>query len=337
MGESQNIAMLAEMVSNDICSFLGWEVVGRTNFNFPCTKQEIHQKEVAKSHPCDCIFKYKDPYTGADHYFLTDLKSYSKTKLEKANFSGALRDLAKSVECANVSVDDFQRCINSESSWFLHGMLFIFNHDDEFDKDFKGKIEACVQTTFSLPRHSRVVVIGPPEIRFIYNVRNDVMNSVGKDNVMKQLRFFYPTQIGKLPEKRIPMNQHWKSFSIELLLSPYMVVSFNGDQGSPSKSVIYYKGQGSDENEFQLLIDFCFRYGLLEDGKTVEIKSSSFVGKFLQNFSIAVENYARLFHPENDMTAKISKAVCCIQMPEVKMSFSQHKIGMQRRLEFQRA
>src|SRR4051812_17983997 len=101
MGESQNICSLAERLSSDLFSTFGWELIGETNFNFPCEDETAHRKESSHHHPCDCIFSYRDPYTDKTQYLLTDLKSYASSTLEKKDLQGTLRDLAKSVECAN--------------------------------------------------------------------------------------------------------------------------------------------------------------------------------------------------------------------------------------------
>ena len=63
-GETEKIARLAELVSNEIFSFFRWKKEGPANLNFACVKKETHAplKKSEHTHPTDVVFKYADPY-----------------------------------------------------------------------------------------------------------------------------------------------------------------------------------------------------------------------------------------------------------------------------------
>ncbi|KWS80343.1 hypothetical protein [Pseudomonas amygdali] len=51
-GETEKIARLAELVSNDIFSFFRWKKEGPANLNFGCVKKETH----APLKKSECVF-----------------------------------------------------------------------------------------------------------------------------------------------------------------------------------------------------------------------------------------------------------------------------------------
>ena len=60
MGERVNIARIAEIISADIFSKLGWESHGTPNESWKCD-EPAHGKA---DHPTDATFVYEDPYSG---------------------------------------------------------------------------------------------------------------------------------------------------------------------------------------------------------------------------------------------------------------------------------
>ena len=133
-GERRTIEMMAEVLSEPLFSELGWESSGPQNLNFPCEEQERHGD--GKQHPLDVVFHYKDPYSGRHVYLNTDLKSYSATTLQGTDLKKILRSLSMSVDCANQVKEWHDRYVATDEDWIAEGLLFIYNHDGESDRDF---------------------------------------------------------------------------------------------------------------------------------------------------------------------------------------------------------
>ncbi|MGB0289393.1 hypothetical protein [Aequoribacter sp.] len=132
MSETGNIEALAKLVSQDIFKWFKWDTCGLKDTDWRCVTTS-HKK---RTHPADVVFYYDDPYSGKVIYLNTDLKSYKKGSITATSISKALSSLSISVECANVSEDwQDKYLVNDIGFDSVIGMLFIYNHDDEFDKD----------------------------------------------------------------------------------------------------------------------------------------------------------------------------------------------------------
>ena len=66
MAETDNIAKLAEIVSNDLLARFFWGRSGSWNQNWPCENQRHLPR---KTHPSDVVFYYDEPYSLRRAYF----------------------------------------------------------------------------------------------------------------------------------------------------------------------------------------------------------------------------------------------------------------------------
>lgn len=73
MGETANIARMAEKLSDDLFSEFFWEKTGPMNENWGCEDKEKHKVE---THPSDVVFYYDEPYSHTRTYVNCDLKSW---------------------------------------------------------------------------------------------------------------------------------------------------------------------------------------------------------------------------------------------------------------------
>lgn len=136
-GETSAIQRVAGKISEDIFSVFKWNSAAREDMNWDCC-QEAHSK---KTHPSDVVFYYIDPYEEEMVYLNTDLKSYAEGTIGKKIVEGALTSLALATECANVSEEWRMKYVHEESLGYnVRGLLFLYNHDNLYDKDFYENI-----------------------------------------------------------------------------------------------------------------------------------------------------------------------------------------------------
>src|SRR5690348_10424455 len=157
---------MASKVSDEVFAVFGWRTTGPLNQNWACSL-EAHGK---KTHPSDVVFWYDDPYSIARIFVNTDLKSYAATSISKASVAGAVGSLGRTVECANVGPEWRKVYGSDETNWRADGLLFVYNHDGEFDSHFAKLLSEIDPTNFRLPPRRRMVILGPLEVRFLVNV-----------------------------------------------------------------------------------------------------------------------------------------------------------------------
>jgi hypothetical protein len=325
MGESDNISKIATKVANELLLPVGWRMFGGVNFNFPCVEEEKNRKSA--KHPCDVVFGYDDPYQPKTVYFLTDLKSYNRETLkDKAKLRKAIENLAKSVSCGWKS-PTFQRNFPT-GTWELHGLLFVYNHDGLFDRDFYEHIFEAKKRDLNLPIRSRLFVIGSEDIQFYYDVLNDLERELGKANIQNNLHFFYPNQI-----ERIPTLNFYPSATIELLKSPFITVCSKQNASVERKAWLYYRGAGETPKEFEYLLDYCFRYSLVEDASSLEIRMPYPAADYQNNFAVAQNNFIQHFYNADAAFTKVQQ-IKVARVTETRVIYTEYEIGMEARAEF---
>ena len=157
MAETGNIEQLAEKISEDIFEWFKWEQSSPRNVNWKCEREE-HDKN---THPSDTVFHYIEPYSGRRVFFNTDLKSYAKNTIKASAIKNAIESLGLSVDCAEISSEweDYYG-INDEYSYDVVGLLFIYNHDNEFH-DFKSLLSSVSIKKAFYTRRKTNLCVGP--------------------------------------------------------------------------------------------------------------------------------------------------------------------------------
>jgi hypothetical protein len=69
MSETEKIAKIAELVSDELFNIFGWERHAVRNQNWTCAMPETHNTD-AGSHPADVVFTYEDAYQPTRTYVL---------------------------------------------------------------------------------------------------------------------------------------------------------------------------------------------------------------------------------------------------------------------------
>lgn len=271
MAETAPTEEIGRLIAEDIFSKFGWKQCGPCNQNFECVEQEKHRKKKAKSHPGDIVFRFPDPYLGMDVYVHTDLKSYAKSTIEKADLKSILRDLAISVECANKSPKWTELYDQTDGNHVVHGLLFIYNHDQEYDRSFPAVLQQIGNGVSQLPEGKRIFVIGPERALYLYNVASDITHLQGTQKLPwdDSINFFHPD----LENTRIQTRKYGPA-TIEMLLSPWLVLFHRDRSGRRIQHghIIYYAGSGQTIEEFLYLLDYIFTYQLHDDDGTIQIR-----------------------------------------------------------------
>lgn len=272
MAETANIAKMAERLSNELFSEFFWKRTGPMNVNWACQKQEQH---AVKTHPSDVVFYYDDPYSRQRVYVNCDLKSYAKSSIVPSALKGALVSLSKQVACAEVSDEWRDLYIHPGVTPSVCGLLFVYNHDGEYDKSFQQHLRALQTEEMDLPKGSRVIVLGPEDIFWLDNVRYDIIQMRGRRAEIEPLpdpehcRYFFPQLVRS---KNIELDRA-RAATLGMLTSKLIVLEYTRPTSPDRKGLIlYYRGKGTSSEEFIYLFDYLRNFQLLQEGIDVEVK-----------------------------------------------------------------
>lgn len=325
-GETQNIGKMAEKLSDEVFSEFFWEKIGSTNENWQCEDSEHHNVD---THPADVVFFYDQPYTQGRTYVHCDLKSYAKNSIQTNAVQGALISLSKQVACAEKSDTWRKRYMHDNVTPLICGLLFVYNHDGEYDKTFHAHLHSLKQEKLDLPTNAKLCVFGPQDIFWLDNVRYEIRQMRGKagsDKLpdAKDCRFFYPD----LDRHANVRPSKARAATVEMLTSPWIVLEYrkNGRRGI----IVFYRRDGSTENEFIYLLDYLRHYQVLREDTDVTIKTLDTVPTAQAMFQKAMHRYvAGLGGAEGSELGDRVKAIKYSKMSQVLTTFSTDEIGME--------
>lgn len=293
-GEKAAITAMADLVSKEIFEFFKWESVGPKDMNFACHKGDKHSNNTG-THPTDVVFRYIDPYSGNNIYLHTDLKSYSKKSINKHKVREALRSLAESIDCATGSSEWQDRYYTKTGNNEVRGMLFIYNNDANYDKDFikanfQGK--GAIQTdNLNIPKGKVLHIIHPSIINYLTTIKNDIAQLSFNGHFNKlDYNFYYP----ELIRRRSTLSKEECPATVEVLSNSYMIIEYGRtDIDENGGFLIYYRNNGSDEKEFVFLFDHLAKTQILSQEKKIRIRACNHdrQGAMSSNFHRAIESY----------------------------------------------
>lgn len=326
MAETQNISIMAEKISEEIFSEFFWEQVGATNVNWDCVNPEKHKK---KTHPSDVVFKYNDPYEQKTIIINFDLKSYAKGSISNDSVRTALESLALASECTQIS-DSWQKIYDSyNKNTEIVSSLFIYNHDNTFDKDFSTYLIGATQKKLPLAIGNKIFVFSPQKIQYLLSVVNDIVYLRGKKLLpdTNHYTYYYPSLNNK------PTRNPWSSSAtIEMLFNTWQIIKYKKDINNSENNdfgiYIYYSKKGETQEEFQYLIDYLFHYQLISDASSIELRVVN-ADKFASaHFSSAINEYKERFDENDEIVTKLEKIVFK-SIEKVTKEFSEIEIGME--------
>lgn len=326
MAETSNIAQMAEKVSKEIFSEFSWDKVGSIDTNWNCCQQEKHNKT---THPTDIVFRYEDPYEQKYININFDLKSYAKGSINATTIRTALESLSMASECTQIS-EEWQNIYQSKTmNTDIVSSLFVYNHDNSFDKDFDKFLVDATKRDLKLASGNKIFVFSPQKIQYLITIVNDIKVLRG-DEILphkKHYTFYYPT-LDKKPTRN-PWNS---SATIETLFNAWQIIKFkinpDNQESNDFGIIIYYSKKGECQEEFQYLIDYLFHYQLISQASKIMVRVANAEKYASTNFENAVNEYKNKFAPD-DQTVKKLESIEFESITNIVKTFSEIEIGME--------
>lgn len=361
MAETGNVSKIAEILANDLFSRFLWNDTGGWNQNWKCVKEDhVVEKRIRKkksdagnpgstdnvdgdasndskqpedavkeakllTHPSDVVFYYDEPYSLYRTYVNADLKSYKKGSITSHAIAGAIRNLALALECAELSDEWREKFVHDEKSYRIVGLLFIYNHDGEYDGGFDGVLAKVNQEKLKIPRGSRIFVLGPRDIRWLNNVRLDLMMLYSKHVVPHQDHwlFHYPDLV-----RRKKVQVAARAATLEMLTGPWIIMSYSANGTEPPGYIVYFRGLGRHAEEFLYLLDHLMHYQMVKQGIAIRLRMLDADSNAEAHFKRAVDEYIENYNGEGSDLAVLLRKISFEIMPQIQSQFSLVSIGM---------
>lgn len=352
-GETSTIAQMAEYVSKELFEWFRWGRVPLPDQNFKCVKDESHAPTKENhTHPVDTVFWYIDPYINKIVYMNTDLKSYAKGSIDANGIYAALKSLAHTIECARVS-DEWQGRyhILGDLPYEVRGLLFVYNHDNEYDHSFYEMLNSPVNRrgaakktpikleALPIADGQYLHLMEPSLINYLTTIVTDAQR-LHADGTFPETsyEFYYPDlRLHKASGAKLE-----RAATAEILAAPYLIIrhdevkKYNESKKEleiryPEGYVIYYNRPGSSPHEFAYLLDILSGYQILDGQHKIRIriahrKSASDVKS---NFQHAIALYAQEWGFDEYKLSRLKSIE--VEIVEVyKYSFSRQSIAWER-------
>lgn len=322
MSETGNIEELAKIISKDIFKVFKWESCSLKDVDWSC-ELEHHEK---KTHPSDVVFYYNHPYTGGRVYVNTDLKSYKKSSISKSSVQKALESLALAVECANVSQDWQDKFLTDDELRFeVMGLLFIFNNDNEYDKEFNVVLNDVNKEKINLAKGNKLAVFGPQNINYLLNVAGDIKHRIADDLLPRSedYTFYYPDMV---MNKR--HGEEWgQAATFEYLTAPWLLIKHRETETVKAGFLIYYQRKGETVDEFIYFLDTLSYYQLLLQSDPIVVRFVGASQGALRNFEKAKAEYLKSWGEDSARRKQMEK-IEAGHITRVVAEYSPMEIGM---------
>ncbi|WP_125879963.1 hypothetical protein [Pseudomonas sp. o96-267] len=322
MAETANIAIMAEILSEELFSEFFWNRSGPYNRNWDCEDQEKHK---VKTHPSDVVFWYEEPYSSHRTYVTCDLKSYKKESIKTEKIKDAIISLADSLECAEKSKTWQEEYTHEHVPKKICGLLFVYNHDGRFDADFSKRMTTVKPEELNIPKGSKLVVMGPEDIFWLNNVKDEIvrMRGLGDLPTRSLCEFYYPHLVRRnnLKFDKAP------AATLEMLTAAWIIMRSSTSPGSPKNNyVIFYRRKGHEVSEFLYLLDCLAHYQILVSGISIRIKALDPTISAPAKFKLAVSEYIE--RCGGGEMAQVLNAIKFEKMTKITQEFSEVEIGM---------
>jgi hypothetical protein len=353
MTETANIAEIAAKVSKELFGTFLWETHGPIDQEWPCEEPENHrptrrrrganrgssddsendradeaegQSVPVVKHPTDIVFYYDEPYSNHRTYINCDLKSYAARSIKKSEVKKAIESLARALACLEKSSTWRNRYVRDDKNALYAGMLFVYNHDGDYNTAFDELLATINLSSFDIPPNSKIIVLGPREISWLDNVSNEMLRMVtlGQLGQKETWRFFYPTLV--LAKNVQPSA---RAAIAEMLTGPWIVLKHRISGAEKDSVLVFYRGAGETMEEFSLLIDYLMFHGLVEEGVRILIRALQKESEARALFEKAADDYIHRFEGGDELSTLL-KGIHYQSMAIVRRSYSTTEIGMER-------
>jgi hypothetical protein len=298
-GETGGIADMAVKVSRDLFEWFKWQRVELDDQNFVCVKKEKHaprRKGDEHTHPVDAVFHYIDPYINRRILLNTDLKSYAKGSINSTAIRSALRSLAQTIDCAGVSEEWSGRYDLTGDATEIRGMLFVYNHDAEYDRDFSTLLEekkakqqrsdesnseeGLTTETLPLEYNQLLHVVGPELIAYMTTIIGDAQK-LHSDGTFPATEYFF--HYPELKLHKTNGSRGTRAATIEMIAGPYLIIEhdvvkkYDEKENAvvecfPAGYLIYYNRSGASHFEFMYLFDTLSSFQILDGAHPLRIR-----------------------------------------------------------------
>ena len=133
------------------------------------------------THPTDIVFYYDEPYSNHRTYINCDLKSYAASTIKKSEVKKAIVSLSRALACLEKSAVWRDRYVLGDKNALFAGLLFVYNHDGEYDSTFDEILAEINISNLDIPKGSKIIVLGPREISWLDNVSDEILRMKGKE------------------------------------------------------------------------------------------------------------------------------------------------------------
>lgn len=300
MVETASTAKIAEDKSKEMLAFFKWKIYPSSleNRDYNCQDTERHFPEGDyDKHPLDMVYSYIHPYTGSHVYFYTDLKSYTATSISPSKIRETLNSLGKSISCASCNEQWRIDFADPEFLGDIRGLLFLLNHDGDYSSDILSKLNVVAKFDKELHRGTSssisvenlhidacqfVHLIDPTVVVYMQTIREDIKKLRGELKFPfgnNNYYFFYPNlEIHRTQGEEVSFPA-----TIETICGPYLIIgnylTEYPDPNEPSKIItftpnfiVYYRLDGSSQDEFLFLIDQLSRFQMFNNKKLINVR-----------------------------------------------------------------
>lgn len=307
MSETNNTAEIAAKISKDIFKHFHWQKNNLHDSNFSCVNKNhvgVGKKE-KQTHPTDVVFHYTDPYSGRRVYLNTDLKSYGTDSITSTKLRTAFKSLSMTVGCASESEDwRTKHLIDSSEPYEVRGLLFVYNHDNGYDKPFYQAIDKVDLKHLDMSSGLILHFLGPHDLQRLYSIANDMIRLKVEGELGSNYTFYYPDLVLVRRQGEI-----WhQPATVESLTGPFTIIRHTST-GSERGCLIYYNREGNTVEEFEYFLDCLSRYQLLDSEESIKIRVTNPAAdsNLKSVFSAAKVKYAKAWGFDSARAAILDK------------------------------
>lgn len=350
-GETKNIDEIAGIISSRIFDELGWKVQNTTDISWNCclsshlSASQLSSEAPRKTHPTDVVFKYKDPYSDETQYIQTDLKSYCATTLKKTkSILNTIRSLSQQVACAPRSPEWRSLFVdNTNEKYRVNGLLFIYNHDNNYDADLLNKLSGAATAIYDFPENSMIAVFDPTMIRFLLDItehietRRSITDKFSQEqNLLWQkiperdvCSYFYPDKHNKIATKGKILPATIEMITSGMLFYSYEHDYIRNDAGDRIKKKvlnIFWKENIDSSNYFVFLLEYIFNYQILNQFDKIFV-ITPFSTHSTTHLQTAINEYVGIYSFTQSHIETLKNKIVSIPFVNQKLSIFEYQVA----------
>ncbi|PMH93353.1 hypothetical protein, partial [Vibrio cyclitrophicus] len=273
------------------------------------------------------------PYDRQMKYINTDLKSFAKGSINKRQIRKAMHSLTYATNCAQYN-ENWSNLFNPEDSHAVKGMLFVYNHCDNYNGDFDEILKDINESDEDRPKvnhldgYSQVYVMSPYKVTELTSIAKDLKILMADGLLPKSDKycFFHPSEV--LNKNHSSNKDYSEPATLEILFSSWIIVKHDQAENRDAGYVIYYMENGETVEEFVYLLDALSYYQVLNDKGSVNIrlvKKSKFGTSNLQE---AIKQYFTNIGYSQKQIEELKKEIGVQTIGKFTHQFSEVEVGL---------